>query len=109
GREHVGELLAERALVLRECRAEQLGASPVPLLGDREAGLGEENLDGQYRRRVRSDGAGLVADERHLPYREVVTESAEPAAAGQSHLVEEAPVADGDVGHQAGRSMKLRV
>src|SRR6266550_9211031 len=50
GREHVGELLAERALVLRERGAEQLRASPTPLLRDRAAGLGEEDLDGQHRR-----------------------------------------------------------
>src|SRR6266566_3865322 len=50
GREHVGELLAESTLVLRERRAEQLRASPAPLLGDREAGLSEEHLDGQHRR-----------------------------------------------------------
>ena len=49
GREHVGELLAERALVLRERRAEQLRASPAPLLGDRQARLREEDLDGQHR------------------------------------------------------------
>src|SRR5207244_8656512 len=56
-----------------------------------------------------ANGAGLVPDERHLPYREIVAESAEPATAGQSHLVEEAPVADGDVSHQARRSIELRV
>src|SRR5881296_2239535 len=47
GGEHVGELLAERALVLRERGAEQLRASPAALFGDREAGLREEDLDGQ--------------------------------------------------------------
>src|SRR5204862_3464480 len=34
GREHVGELLAECALVLGERRAEQLRAPPAALLGD---------------------------------------------------------------------------
>src|SRR5439155_12371599 len=43
GREHVGELLAKCALVLRERRAEQLRACPAPLLGDRQAGLGDED------------------------------------------------------------------
>ena len=44
GREHVGELLAECALVLGERRAEQLRAPPAALLGDRQAGLREEDL-----------------------------------------------------------------
>src|SRR5260370_35927619 len=35
GREHVGELRPERALVMRERRPEQLRAAPAPLLGDR--------------------------------------------------------------------------
>ena len=49
GREHVAELLAERALVLRERSAEQLRASSAPLLSDRQSGLCEQHFDGQHR------------------------------------------------------------
>src|SRR5437016_2487178 len=49
-REHVAELLAERALVLRERSAEQLRASSAALLGDREPGLGEQYLYSEHRR-----------------------------------------------------------
>ena len=49
-REHVAELLAERALVLGERSAEQLRASSASLLGDRKSWLREQHLDGQHRR-----------------------------------------------------------
>src|SRR6266481_2193243 len=48
-RKHVAELLAERALVLRERSAEQLRAPLRALLGDRESGLGEQYLNSEHR------------------------------------------------------------
>src|SRR5260221_2084710 len=67
GREHVGELLAERALVLRERGAEQPRASPAPRPGDREVWLGVEDPDGQHRRSARADGPAPECRARHRP------------------------------------------
>src|SRR5207344_1987325 len=59
--EHVAELLAERALVLRERRPQQLRAPVRTLLGDRQPGLSEKDLDREHRRRIRRDGRTLAA------------------------------------------------
>src|SRR5205807_4047432 len=39
----------------------------------------------------------------------VIPNTLEPAAAGDAHFVEEAPVAHGDIGHHAWRAIELRV
>ena len=109
GREHVGELLAERALVLRERCPQELRAPLRTLLGDRQPGLREQHLDRQHRRRIRTDRRALAAHRGHPSHREVVAESLEPAAPRHSHLVQEAPVAHRDVRHEARRSIELRV
>src|SRR5437867_2493293 len=48
GREHVGELLPEPALVLRERGPEQLRASSAALFAYGKAGLCEQHLDSQH-------------------------------------------------------------
>src|SRR5438552_3854834 len=50
GREHVGHLLAERPLILRERSAEQFHTALCALLGYRAPGLREENLYSEHRR-----------------------------------------------------------
>src|SRR4051794_40147814 len=49
-REHVAELLADRALVLRERRPQQLRAASAPLLADRQSWLSVQHLERQRRR-----------------------------------------------------------
>ena len=49
-REHVGHLLANGSLVLRERSAEHLRTPLSALLGDRESGLGEQYLNSEHRR-----------------------------------------------------------
>src|SRR5687768_5219347 len=49
-REHVAELLPERALVLRERRTQELSASAAALLANREPRSREQHFDGQHRR-----------------------------------------------------------
>src|SRR5712692_3272913 len=50
GREHVGQLLAERSLVLGERSVEQLCTPLRALLGDREPRLCEQYLNSEHRR-----------------------------------------------------------
>src|SRR5437899_8859690 len=84
-REHVAELLAKRALVLRERRAEQLRSTPAALLADGQARLREQDFDGEDGRRIRTERGTDAADRRELSHRKRVAESRGPVAPGHPH------------------------
>src|SRR5215469_17880797 len=59
---------------------------------------------------MRADGGFLVSRECEFADFQVIADAAaEPPATGHPHFVEKAPVAHGDVGHQARRTVKLAV
>ena len=110
GRKHLRELIADAAFVLTEGSGEKFSATTVALGLGRKARIGEKDFYGEDCGRVGTELRRDVADERYAAEFDVVADvSAEPATSGNAKFCEEAPIAHGDVGHDAWRAEKLRV
>src|SRR4029077_20363134 len=96
-REHLGHLFSHSAFVVSERRRKNFGASELPLRPRRQSRFREIDEKGQHGWLVGTNGVCIDAKQCVLSYICVSAEAVEPLRAGNSELVEESPVAHGDV------------
>ena len=107
---HVGELLPDASLIIPERRCQHFPPSALSLLLRAQTGIRIENFQSQHHRRVRADGLRHIPDSSEPPKLQIVSDTrTKPPATRHPEFGHKPPVAQSDVGHQAGRPEELCV
>src|SRR5438105_15439119 len=107
GSKHVGHLLAYLPFVIGERGGKQFRSTQLTLRASRKARLGEIDEEGEHGRQIRAHRWRIDTKRRAFPHVDITAEALEPLGAGDAQVVEEAPVANGDVRRQDRKSTRL--
>src|SRR5437016_2233919 len=105
--EHVRQLFAYPALVVRKGSRKQFRAAQLPLCARGKPGLGKIDEESQDRRQIGAGNWRIHAKRCALAHVDVATESFKPARTGNTEVIEEPPVANRDVRHHIRRIAEL--
>ena len=105
--EHVHQLFACSAFVVRKRSRKQLRATQLPLRARGKPGLGKIDEERQDSRQIGAGDWRIHAKHCALAHVDVATESFKPTRTGNTEVIEEAPVANRNVRHHIRRIVEL--
>src|SRR5271154_3994335 len=91
GRKHLRKLFTDSSFIVPKRSAQQLRAAAIALCLGGFAGIGIEDLQRKYDRRVRTDRRVPNAREGQLAHIHIVADTFKPAASAHSHFVQKTP------------------